>query len=93
MRFSILINCVLIGPFVLTDEVHGDLPDNFLAEPSFERPKEGPGPKVKLIATFESVNPFSGGEVVGAHASEGRKAPARGTRVCEPRTTAGLGGV
>ena len=32
------------------------------------------GPKVKLIATFESGNPFSGGEVVGTHASEGRKA-------------------
>ena len=32
------------------------------------------GPRVKLIASFESGNPFSGGEVVAMHASEGRKA-------------------
>ncbi len=31
------------------------------------------GPRVKLIASFESANPFSGGEVVAMHASEGRK--------------------
>ena len=32
------------------------------------------GPKAKLIASFESTNPFSGGEIVATHASEGRKA-------------------
>ena len=32
------------------------------------------GPRVKPIATFENGNPFSGGEVVASHASEGRKA-------------------
>ena len=31
------------------------------------------GPTVKRIASFESGNPFSGGEVVAMHASEGRK--------------------
>jgi hypothetical protein len=32
------------------------------------------GPAAKLIASFESANPFSGGEVVTKHASQGRKA-------------------
>ena len=34
----------------------------------------GSGPNVKSIASFESGNPFSGGDVVAVHASEGRKA-------------------
>ena len=32
-----------------------------------------PAPTAKRITSFESGNPFSGGEIVATHASEGRK--------------------
>ncbi len=39
-----------------------------------DKPVESAGPPVKLIASFEDGNPFSGGAVVAMHATDGSKA-------------------
>jgi hypothetical protein len=64
MRVSIGIACVVVALLVPVRLISG-------VETKQASRK---GPKAKLIASFESANPFSGGEVVATHASEGRKA-------------------
>ena len=76
MRISIGILCCVVAFFVSARLVSGRPPDNLLADPSFEQAKQASakGTRAKVIASFENSNPFSGGEVVPFHASEGRSA-------------------
>ena len=78
MRESIGTARVVVALLLFSGLSSGAFPDNLLADPSFEQTKQkqgtSTGPKAKVIASFENGNPFSGGEVVGTHSTDGQKA-------------------
>ncbi len=78
MRVSIGIARGVVALLLFSGVSSGAFPDDLLADPSFEQTKQkqetSTGPTAKLIASFENGNPFSGGEIVGTHATDGRKA-------------------
>jgi hypothetical protein len=65
--------CVAVALVVPCCVVAGADSANLLADPSFELTQKASGPAVKVVASFEDRNPFTGGVLVAQHATTGRR--------------------